>query len=108
MKHIEIKGIICPLLTPMYEDESINEKELRNQVNRLINAGIHGLFAFGTNGESYALSTEEKKRILEIVVEETNNRVPVYAGTGCTAYGNNLYAVFFEIFNPHRRYVRIT
>lgn len=26
MKHIEIKGIICPLLTPMYEDESINEK----------------------------------------------------------------------------------
>ena len=83
MKHIEIKGIICPLLTPMYEDESINEKELRNQVNRLINAGIHGLFAFGTNGESYALSTEEKKRILEIVVEETNNRVPVYAGTGC-------------------------
>ena len=55
MNSIAIKGIICPILTPMYEDESINEQELRNQVNRLIDAGIHGLFAFGTNGESYAL-----------------------------------------------------
>ena len=83
MNSIAIKGIICPILTPMYEDESINEQELRNQVNRLIDAGIHGLFAFGTNGESYALSTAEKERVLEIVVEETNHRVPVYAGSGC-------------------------
>lgn len=74
MNSIAIKGIICPILTPMYEDESINEQELRNQVNRLIDAGIHGLFAFGTNGESYALSTAEKERVLEIVVEETNHR----------------------------------
>lgn len=83
MKNVAIKGIICPILTPMNQDESINEAELHNQVNRLIEAGIHGLFAFGTNGESYALTPEEKDRVLKIVVEETNRRVPVYAGTGC-------------------------
>jgi 4-hydroxy-tetrahydrodipicolinate synthase len=83
MKDVAIKGIIPPILTPMNEDESINERELRHQVNRMIDAGVHGIFAFGTNGESYALTPDEKVRVLEIVVEETKHRVPVYAGTGC-------------------------
>lgn len=83
MKKVEIKGIIPPILTPMNADESINEKELRNQVNRQIDAGVHGIFAFGTNGESYALTAAEKDKVLETVIEETNGRVPVYAGSGC-------------------------
>ena len=83
MKAVAIKGIIPPILTPMNADESINEKELRHQVNRMIEAGVHGIFAFGTNGESYALTAEEKVRVLEVIVEETKHRVPVYAGTGC-------------------------
>ena len=36
MKKVEIKGIIPPIITPMNEDETINETELRNQVNRQI------------------------------------------------------------------------
>ncbi len=78
-----LKGIIPPIITPMHEDESINLTELRNQVNRLIKGGIHGIFPFGTNGEGYILTGEEKKQILETVIEETDRRVPVYAGTGC-------------------------
>ncbi len=78
-----LKGIIPPIITPMNEDESINEQELRNQVNRLIQAGIHGLFPFGTNGESYILNEKEKEQILSIVVQENRGRVPVYAGSGC-------------------------
>lgn len=78
-----LKGIIPPIITPMNEDESINAGELRNQVNRLIGAGVHGLFPFGTNGESYILSEKEKEQVLSVVVEETAGRVPVYAGTGC-------------------------
>lgn len=79
----EIGGIIVPLITPMKADESINREELKHQVNRLIEAGVHGIFAFGTNGEGYCLSTEEKEIVLSIVVEETAGRVPVYAGSGC-------------------------
>ncbi len=78
-----LKGIIPPIITPMNEDESINEPELRNQVNRLIQAGVHGLFPFGTNGESYILGEKEKERVLAVVVEENAGRVPVYAGSGC-------------------------
>lgn len=83
MQHIELKGIIPPIITPMNEDESINYLELRNQVNRMIKGGVHGLFPFGTNGEGYILNVEEKKKVLETVIEEVNGRIPIYAGTGC-------------------------
>ena len=42
--HMEIKGIIAAMATAMYEDGSINESEIRNQVNRHIQAGVDGIF----------------------------------------------------------------
>ncbi len=77
------KGLITPILTPFTEDEKFNEQEMRNQINRLIKAGVSAIFTLGTNGEFYALTKEEKVKIMEVVVEEVNGRVPVYAGTGC-------------------------
>lgn len=82
MKPTELKGIISPILTPMNEDETLNLEELRVQVDRMIDNGIHGIFPFGTNGEGYILTAEEKKLVVETVVDQTNGRVPVYAGTG--------------------------
>lgn len=83
MKQFQIKGIISPIITPMYKDESINTEELRNQIERQIQNGIHGVFCFGTNGEGYILSCKEKELILRTTVEQVHGRVPVYAGTGC-------------------------
>lgn len=80
---LEIKGIVPAILTPFDKEEKINENELRNQINRMINAGVHGIFSLGTNGEFFTLTYEEKIKIMEIVVDEVNGRVPVYAGTGC-------------------------
>lgn len=85
MKQVEIKGIISAMITPMNEDESINVAALREQVNRQIESGVHAIFCFGTNGEGYILNKEEKKLVLKTVIEETNGRVPVYAGTGCVS-----------------------
>ena len=78
----KIQGIIPPIITPMNEDESVNFTELKKQVRRMLNAGVHGIFPFGTNGEAYALSNDEKIEILKTVVEEVSGAVPVYAGTG--------------------------
>ena len=83
MKHVDLKGIIPPILTPMNEDETINLQELRNQIERMIEGGVHGIFPFGTNGEGYILSEEEKIEVLKATIEQVNGRVPVYAGTGC-------------------------
>ena len=85
MKTSDIKGIIPPILTPMFDDaeQSVNHGELRNQVERLLKGGVHGLFPVGTNGEAYILSMQEKEAILETVIDQVKGRVPVYAGTGC-------------------------
>lgn len=80
---MNIKGIITPTITPMYEDERINIKSLEEQVERLIESGIHGIFPLGTNGEAYALSLEEKTSVIEATISKVNNRIPVYVGTGC-------------------------
>lgn len=80
---VNIKGIIVPICTPLYEDESLNLSELRNQIDRQIENGIDGIFTFGTNGEGYILNIEEKRRVLETTLVQVNKRVPVYAGTGC-------------------------
>lgn len=79
----EIKGIVAAMQTPMYEDGSINEDEMRRQINRQIKAGVNGVFCLGTNGEFYILSQDEKIRVMEIFVDEVKGRVPIYAGTGC-------------------------
>ncbi len=87
----EIKGIITPIITPMDQEENINETELKNQVKRQLTAGTHGIFSFGTNGEGYILKEEEKEKILSIVVEEVNGKVPVYAGTGCISTKDTIH-----------------
>lgn len=76
-------GIIVPIITPMTDDEKFNETQFRVEINRLIRGGVSGIFALGTNGEVYALSEEEKLRVLKVAVDEVRGRVPVYAGTGC-------------------------
>jgi len=76
------KGIIPAMVTPITKEGKVNESALRQLINYLIGGGVHGLFPVGSQGEFYALTFEEKKRIIEVVVEETRGRVPVYAGTG--------------------------
>lgn len=60
---IRPKGIIAAMSTPFFADETLNEAELRKQVDRLISAGLHGIFALGTNGENYAMDFAEKVQI---------------------------------------------
>lgn len=91
MKHLEIKGIIPPVVTPMNADETVNIPELRNQVERQIQGGVHGIFPFGTNGEGYILSLKEKEEILEATIDQVAGRIPVYAGTGCISTRDTVY-----------------
>lgn len=75
-------GIIPAMVTPLTGDDKIHESALRRLTNHLIEGGSHGLFTVGSQGEFWALSADEKQRVWEVVVEEANQRVPVYA---CTA-----------------------
>ena len=52
----DIKGIIAAIVTPMKPDESVDYEGVRRQTRRRIEAGVHGVFCLGTNGEGYILS----------------------------------------------------
>jgi 4-hydroxy-tetrahydrodipicolinate synthase len=75
------KGIIPAMVTPLTKDGKVNEKVLRSFIDYLIEGGSHGLFIVSTTGEFYGLSSEEKKELFQIAVDQAGGRVPVYAGT---------------------------
>jgi 4-hydroxy-tetrahydrodipicolinate synthase len=79
---MQIHGIIPPVATPMRPDEELDLPRLRWFIDRLIAAGVHGIFVLGTNSEFYALDEREKQAVVATAVEHVNRRVPVYAGTG--------------------------
>ncbi|WP_024659154.1 4-hydroxy-tetrahydrodipicolinate synthase [Pseudomonas syringae USA007] len=82
---MQFRGIIPALVTPFTEDQQIDEPALRNLIESLLQAGVHGLFVLGTNGEFFTLSESEKLNIARITVDATAGRVPVVVGTGAFA-----------------------
>lgn len=77
-----IKGIIVPILTPIDENELVLESALREQVDFVINGGVSGILAFGSNGEFYMPEEDELERALKIMIDQAAGRVPVYLGIG--------------------------
>jgi len=75
-------GCGTALVTPFRADGSLDEKTLRALVRRQIECGIHFLVPCGTTGESPTLTHEEHMRVVEIVLDEAHEAVPVLAGAG--------------------------
>lgn len=77
-----IKGVIVPILTPIDAQEKIDEAKMREQVDYVIDGGVLGILAFGSNGEFYVIEEDEMERGLKIMVDQAAGRVPVYFGIG--------------------------
>ncbi len=77
-----IKGVVVPIITVIDQDEKIDEAGMRKQVDFVINGGMQGILAFGSNGEFYQLEEDEMERGLRIMVDQAAGRVPVYFGIG--------------------------
>jgi 4-hydroxy-tetrahydrodipicolinate synthase len=76
------RGTGTALVTPFTSDGEVDEKALRRLVDFQIAGGVEALLPTGTTGESVTLSDDEQYRVVEIVVEQTRGRVPVFAGAG--------------------------
>jgi 4-hydroxy-tetrahydrodipicolinate synthase len=81
-----LKGVLSAIVTPFTSDgEQINEKVLRNLIDRNIADGVDGFVPAGGTGEFSVLSHQERLRLVEIVVEQTAGRATVLAHTGATS-----------------------
>jgi len=79
------QGIFPALVTPFSEDgKQVNEGALRSLVDRCMELGVSGVVPCGTTGEFVNLSIEEKKKVIDIVVDQVNGKVKVVAGTGAS------------------------
>ena len=76
------RGCGTALVTPFRRDFSLDEQTLRFLVKRQLKAGVDFLVPCGTTGESPTLTHIEKRRVVEITLEEACGRVPVVAGAG--------------------------
>jgi len=83
-----MKGIYSALMVPYNEDGSINEKGLREIIRYNIDKmKVDGLYVGGSTGENFMISTEEKKKVFEITIDEAKDTVNLIAQVGST----NLY-----------------
>jgi len=76
------RGVYTALITPFTKDRNVDEAALRQLVDIQIDAGVAGLVPMGTTGESPTVDPDENIRVVEVVVEQADGRVPVVAGTG--------------------------
>ncbi len=78
----KFRGTGTALVTPFKKDGSIDETALRKLVDYQIAGGVEAIIPIGTTGESPSISSDEHRRILEIVIERSRGRIKVFAGSG--------------------------
>jgi 4-hydroxy-tetrahydrodipicolinate synthase len=95
----ELKGAGTALVTPFKSNFDVDYDAFRKLVRRQIDNGIHYLVPLGTTGETPCLEPDEKKKLIEITLEETKGTIPVIVGVG----SNNTKQVIQNI-NEYKKY----
>ncbi|SEH15279.1 4-hydroxy-tetrahydrodipicolinate synthase [Natronorubrum sediminis] len=78
---LSLHGVVPPTVTAFYDDESVDYETTADHARFVVDRGAHGVFPLGTNGEFPLLTGEERRGVVEAVVEEVDD-VPVIAGVG--------------------------
>ena len=75
-----LRGVVVPVCTPFDSDENVDEEALRRLVDFLIEKRVNCLFPLGGTSEFYRLSIEERKKVIDVVIDQANGRIPVLPG----------------------------
>jgi 4-hydroxy-tetrahydrodipicolinate synthase len=79
-----LKGIMPALVTPFTPDQDVDEEGMRRLIRHVL-PHVNAVVPVGTTGEFVYLSEDEKRRLIDVTVDEVGGRIPVVAGTGCTS-----------------------
>ncbi|WP_435181307.1 4-hydroxy-tetrahydrodipicolinate synthase [Halorussus sp. AFM4] len=77
------EGVLPPITTPMDDNGNIDYDALRAHIDRLEDAGVHGIIPCGSTGERATLTREEHEQVIETTVETASTTV--LAGTGASS-----------------------
>jgi dihydrodipicolinate synthase/N-acetylneuraminate lyase len=84
MKDAPFHGVFPYLVSPIDEGGRVKDEVLGRLCDDLIGAGVHGLTPLGSTGEFAYLSRDQRRRVVEVVIEAAAGRVPVVAGVAST------------------------
>ncbi|MDB4680179.1 MAG: dihydrodipicolinate synthase family protein [Planctomycetaceae bacterium] len=77
---VDWTGVYPAAVTHFHQDESLDLPATMAHLEKMIDAGIHGVIMLGTVGENCSLSYDEKLLVLKATVEHVNGRIPVLTG----------------------------
>ncbi|NOY78521.1 MAG: dihydrodipicolinate synthase family protein [Calditrichaeota bacterium] len=80
-----VRGVVVPLVTPITEDEKVDEDALLKLMNHVQEAGVHGIFVNSTTGEGIALENSERNRALDIVAKIRKKELLIFSGISDTS-----------------------
>jgi 4-hydroxy-tetrahydrodipicolinate synthase len=94
----EWHGVFVVVCTPFDKKGAVDEAALRRHLRFLLDEGkVHGVIPTGSTGEFASLSEAERKRVVEIALDEVRARVPVVAGAAAVSTRDTvMYARFAE------------
>ena len=75
-----IGGIIVPIITPLTSDQQVDVQALAGLCERQVRAGTNVIFALGTTGEFYALTHEQRRQVVDVIVQTVDGKIPVIVG----------------------------
>ncbi len=76
----KLRGIYVVLVTPFTADGDVNYEGMKENVEWLVDQGVHGVIPLGSTGEFASLNDREKRQVTETVIDTVNGRVPVVVG----------------------------
>tara|TARA_A100001015_G_scaffold271074_1_gene324306 strand:- start:2713 stop:3591 length:879 start_codon:yes stop_codon:yes gene_type:complete len=86
-----VKGSIVAIVTPMKANGDLDLDALDKLVDFHIKSGTKGIIAVGTTGESATLEVSEHISVIERIVNRTNNKIFIFAGTGANSTKEAIY-----------------
>jgi len=85
LSKLEIKGVVVPLITPFTENGEVYEEGLKRLLDFQVEKGVHGIFPCGTYGSGPLMTTEQRKKVIEVTVNHLKSRIAVIAQVGAAS-----------------------
>ncbi len=87
---VPLKGIIPPLVTPLLDNNTLDNEGLERLIEHTISGGVHGIFILGTTGEFASISYKLRRELTERTCKLVKGRVPVLVGVTDSAFTESL------------------
>ncbi len=82
LKLESLRGILPPIVTPLTDDEQVDQASMRKLIDWVVAGGVHGIWVTGTTGEFPCIDEKQRAIAVATAVEAAAGRVPVIAGVG--------------------------